>query len=440
MKLNLYLIFLFCVSAIYSQTTVLDSADIILNLKDDTLKVSGLIRLAGAYSGIGEYDKALETAARTQTLSQKLNHPVGEAIAENIMGNANMFRGKYAVALDHYFASLKVAEKAQRPRNIANANMNIGIIYHYLKENAKALQYLHKALLIYSATNYTLGMANVSNSLGGVYADVKPDSGLFYYNRSLVLRKTLKDRRGEAGALNNIGMCYLQLKNYDKALTYLHQSLEIKKELGDLSGIGNTVMNIGDVLKGKKEFKAAEKKYKEGYTIARQTGSINNLNKSALGLSECYEKLNRPADALFYYKIAAMARDSIFNESDTKNTVQIEMNYEFEKKELARKAGEEKREALAKEEKRRQNIITASVSIGLGLSLVVVSLVLWILWQNKKKNKIIMVQKLEIEKQHGELQAKNKAIVDSIHYAKRIQQALLPNEKYIDKQLNKNKN
>jgi adenylate cyclase len=63
--------------------------------------------------------------------------------------------------------------------------------------------------------------------------------------------------------------------------------------------------------------------------------------------------------------------------------------------------------------------------------------------QDKLINKLdhlVKEKTKEIGKQHEELQIKNKEIVDSIHYAKRIQQALLPNEKYIDKHLKKNKN
>lgn len=49
----------------------------------------------------------------------------------------------------------------------------------------------------------------------------------------------------------------------------------------------------------------------------------------------------------------------------------------------------------------------------------------------KEKTKEVTLQKIEIEKQHSELQDKNKEIIDSIHYAKRIQQASLPSDKFI---------
>jgi hypothetical protein len=48
----------------------------------------------------------------------------------------------------------------------------------------------------------------------------------------------------------------------------------------------------------------------------------------------------------------------------------------------------------------------------------------------------ILKQKLEVESQREILEEKNKDIIDSINYAKRIQTSLLPTEKYIERMLN----
>jgi adenylate cyclase len=57
----------------------------------------------------------------------------------------------------------------------------------------------------------------------------------------------------------------------------------------------------------------------------------------------------------------------------------------------------------------------------------------------KEKTKEVMAQKAEIELQHYELSEKNKEIVDSIKYAKRIQQALMPSDKYFTKHIKRTK-
>ena len=51
--------------------------------------------------------------------------------------------------------------------------------------------------------------------------------------------------------------------------------------------------------------------------------------------------------------------------------------------------------------------------------------------------KITQKQKKVIEEQKRTVDEKQKEIIDSIHYAKRIQQSLMPNEKFIEKTITK---
>lgn len=55
----------------------------------------------------------------------------------------------------------------------------------------------------------------------------------------------------------------------------------------------------------------------------------------------------------------------------------------------------------------------------------------------RRAHGIISAQKNEIEMQKNMVEAKQKEILDSIHYAKRIQRSLLPSERYIERQLKK---
>ena len=54
-----------------------------------------------------------------------------------------------------------------------------------------------------------------------------------------------------------------------------------------------------------------------------------------------------------------------------------------------------------------------------------------------EKNSIINNQKMQVEEQKEELQIKQTAILDSIRYAKRIQDSLLPTHNYIHKSIKK---
>ena len=55
----------------------------------------------------------------------------------------------------------------------------------------------------------------------------------------------------------------------------------------------------------------------------------------------------------------------------------------------------------------------------------------------RKATKVIVEQKEVVEGQKQHIEEKQKEVLDSIHYAKRIQVALLPHEKYIERNLNR---
>lgn len=121
-----------------------------------------------------------------------------------------------------------------------------------------------------------------------------------------------------------------------------------------------------------------------------------------------------------------MYKDSIDNEESRKKIVEAQMTYDFEKKEAATKAEQEKKDIIANEvlkqkTQQRNYFIIAFVLLAL--------LALFILRgykQKQKANQIITQQKVEVEKAKHIIEEKNKDITDSINYAQRIQRAMLP--------------
>ena len=111
----------------------------------------------------------------------------------------------------------------------------------------------------------------------------------------------------------------------------------------------------------------------------------------------------------------------------------MKTQFETEKKETQNKLLQTQNDLSHKTIKQQQLISYFIVG-----GLLVVSCLAFFIFNGLKKqrqaNKIISQQKIVVEEKHKE-------ITDSIHYAQRIQRALITPENYIDKQLNKlNKN
>jgi len=141
-------------------------------------------------------------------------------------------------------------------------------------------------------------------------------------------------------------------------------------------------------------------------------------------------------------------KDSLLNIENLQQMNELEANYESEKKEkeillLNERSKvdslailhEKQKGQIVQEQKKSQQWI---FGLGIGLLLVVI-IFIYIGYQNKRKSNVILThQKEEIEEankiislQRDEVNHKNKEIVDSINYAKRIQTAILPPDSLI---------
>ena len=106
------------------------------------------------------------------------------------------------------------------------------------------------------------------------------------------------------------------------------------------------------------------------------------------------------------------------------------MTYEFDKKEASLKAEQDKKEAVAEADKKQQNVLFWLVSI-VAIAIAFIAIVVFrSLRITRQQKRIIQLQKELVEEKQLE-------VLDSIHYARRIQQSLLPTEKYIDKNINR---
>jgi tetratricopeptide (TPR) repeat protein len=460
---------LLCCDILTAQNRNTDSLQNCLkNAKEDTNQVQVLFELAREYIIDGDFSAALDNANKALSLGEKLNFKKGMAAAYTMIARVNqshgdlklslenyyrslellkeignkkgmattynnigisyMEQGVYVKGIEAYFGSLKIKEELNDKPGIAVTLCNIGNCYGMQKEYKKALEYFIRSLKISRELNDSISraVANTYESIATASFELgKKKEALYYYKRSLGIRELSNDKIGIAASLNNIGDFYLE-NDLNTALDYYLRSLSIREEVDDKQGICSSLENVAAVYKEQKKYDQALKIYEREYPIAKATGSLRLEMLVCHSLHELYEKMGKFSESLKFYKQYIAFRDSISNEENTKATVRMEMNYEFAKKEEATKMEQIKRDELAAEEANKQRIIIISVSCILILVMIFAVFAYRSFRQKQKANKEITSQKEIIEQ-------KQKEILDSIHYAERIQRSLLPSEKMIDR-------
>ena len=387
----------------FAQNTTIDSIRVALGTsKNDIDRVQLLNAIAVEYQS-NDPKLVLEYGNKALQLSQKIKFRLAEGTAYLNIGNGNIILGNYPEALRNFSNAQSVFEKEvesnssdkkeEIKKGLARAYGSIGIVFSEQSSYTKALQYHLKAVKIYEESNDLARCARVYNNIGIVYKAQGEDfKALNYYIKCLKIQEKIKDETVGI-TTTNIGNIYLHQKNYAKALEYYRKAQQLfeqypnqiglgelynnlglyykqtgnaqealanyDKALGVFGGIGNkfgisdSYYYMGEVYLEQKKYEQALAATNKSLALAKELNVMEQVKNTEQRLSEIYDKLNRPAEALAHYKMFTIAKDSVSNNESIRNSVRAEMNFEFDKKEALQKKEQEKKELIYSEQTKR---------------------------------------------------------------------------------------
>jgi len=399
--------------------------------------------LAEAYYDLEAFEKSIENYTKSIEAKHIIWDRKGEAYCLHVIGMLYRKMNNNDKAIDYEFRSLKIAEEINDKLRIAYVSNGIALIYQSLKQYEKALQYYQKFLDISLELNNSADVADAYNNFGTVYIEMNVrDKGLYYYKKALQLYISTNYRKGLARSYSNIGNIFLLQGKLDSAIIYQDKGLRIEFESNNREGIAYSYSNIADIHLNRRDFDSAitYKKLALSYTLE------NDLREGVYDdLTRCYILKGDSTNAMKSHKLSLAFKDSIYNR-ETKNIVaELQTKYETEKKEKEIQILTKENEVKTLRLKSNQ-ILLYSIS---GILILIVSLVFVILRAYRAKNKAnlllvlknneILNQKEEIEAQRDEIEVQRdtlakhkKNITDSILYAQRIQQAVLPTDENLN--------
>lgn len=326
-------------------------------------------------------------------------------------------------------------EKEGNSLELARCQVKLGFLYNESNNIPKALEYLSKAI----QTNESLGNINAVKNL-----------------------------------CTNIGMIYSQTGNYDQAIVFFKKSLKINEKQGKKPDIVADLINIALAQQSARNYTESNENLERALTLAQELNDLISLKNSYGILSENYDKLGNSDKSKEYFELATTIKNHLQKEEikhlDTRtkeaeaetfakeveiqskdktikqitHEQQLTLDLLNKQKELTELKQKEFND-LEKLHKARQRAVFLIIgSLSLILLVVISSLIIISKHLREKKlanikleqnNIQILEQKNEIEHQRDLANIQTKKITDSILYAQRIQNAVLPPVSAIERAL-----
>jgi serine phosphatase RsbU (regulator of sigma subunit) len=267
-----------------------------------------------------------------------------------------------------------------------------------------------------------------------------------YFQIAIEKNKLLGNKNAVKVLTNNIGIIYTELSQDDKALSYFNESLKINRSLSKKAEIAYDLINIGLSQQNLKHFEESSKAMEEALLIATELNDIKTMKTCYGLLAENYEKLGDPALSMQYYEKYNTIQKHLQQEEmkrmeEQKNTadasrlmtelelsstqdtltqvVQVtkekQMEIDLLNKEKLLQAYElREKESMLKSEHQFRIILVGIIGF-----VVLIAVLILIQLRQKKRANILLAEKNE------EISRQKQKITDSIHYAHRIQKAVL---------------
>jgi len=403
-----------------------DGISFLYNNYANCLYNSNLIDSAKAY-----YMKAFTLTEKTKNKKLKLK------LISNL-GSIEYMNSNFKQAMDFYEKGLKLESDLKLEEGTYISINNIGFVYYALEIPKMAHKYFLKAERINKKNNNLNSLYYSYTGLSTTYHKLNNnDSAILYAKKSLELAQQLNDQYSVGFEYDNLGTLYKSMGNYSESIEYFKRGIEHNKMLKDERLAITLYGNITNV-----------------YILTKNTELANMYAEKALTLGE---KLHLKADKKNLLKVFSYIsaqkkeykkayeflhefisyKDSMYNYEIAKQISELQTKYETERKEKQNhllQIDNEKKSGEINNQKTIRNYLIVIIFLFLAVAIGA----FYTYRKIRSINSELNVKNVSIEQKNSLLEIQKKEILDSIHYAKRIQSSLLAHADFMNENISNN--
>lgn len=303
-----------------------------LNLWKDYWDV--VVMIGQDYANSSQYDKALFylNASLKEYKAKKVEGGVSYVLG--ILAWVYGAKGDFVSATRNTYEQIKIAEKSSDSNAIRFAYFALATNYVGLKKYEEAEKIMDRWYPFLLKNNNLDGLLNYYIEKASYVINRKQiDSAFYYYQKEKEVAKSLKNDYWIADAFSSIGNLYVSNYNFKKALIYFDSAYPFYKITNQNQKLATTncrkticLLKLGNIQQAKTAINEAEQYFKtfeskaadlEYFEAKYKLDSATNNSSSAFKYLNLYEKL----------------KDSLYNEANTKQMLELQIRHETDKRE-----------------------------------------------------------------------------------------------------------
>jgi serine phosphatase RsbU (regulator of sigma subunit) len=439
-KLLAIIILIFCnVFFVYSQADEQYRQDI-QELQQKIRKSTSSKQKGRWYFDIGRiYEKneryrlSLLYADSSIALAESSGHDSLLAAAMVLKGNGLSLTEENDASATAYLRAIEIRKKLGDIRGEGIARANLGSLYNYMKDTVNAIRYLKSSIQLLLKTDSLSDVAFSYMEIGNYYITrgVK-DSADYYYDVAYKMLPDIKDLTIHVSAYGNKAMMAEKYNDTQKAIAFYDTAIAIASKLQDMYSLTKMLNNLSVLYLNNKQYDMAIQIATRSEQLSEEHEILVSLKFAYGNLAGMHGEAGNYKEAFHYMRNYSGLTLHMYNieAQRTREELETQMRLKENRFELEKtqKENEKKDAEIRAGNAALQNIRMQKALLFGGLGLVALFGLFML-----NRYRVIRKQRQEIEKKNTEteyqkhlVEEKNKEILDSIHYAKRIQAAILP--------------
>ena len=302
----------------------------------DSIKLWTLRQVGDSLVNVGQLSNARQAYLQALSMAQETGHPGSIGLGYRSVGYWHEQVGDYTQAIALYQRAMQYFKQTNNPRHLARTMYFISYSYDQLHDDSQAIAYATSGMQLAQKAGLDDVAVQFYEQMANLLSHRKTDNQVDWYtNKVLAYYKGKQDWQAYFTSLYNSALTDKNRGKYERAEQKFRQAEQYTIKEKDDYLWGYIQIDMPYALIPQHKLAEAERYCQRALRWVEKTGNDKHKALSIINehLSQIAEERGDFKQALAYYKQQVVYKDSVFNETKSRQLAELETRYQTKQKE-----------------------------------------------------------------------------------------------------------